>query len=105
MSELRIHGAGNHLSVDGLKLVHPIAESNDLSRADECAAGEIKRNIYLPVCHPSKTVGLCNMPFKSYVQVQRIEEENKIFSLKVRQPKFLEFSVNDSSSFPVGCRL
>lgn len=38
VGELRIHWARNHLCVDGPKLVHAIAERNDLSGADERAA-------------------------------------------------------------------
>lgn len=38
MGELGVDGAGDHLGVDGLELVHAVAESDDLSGADERAA-------------------------------------------------------------------
>ena len=40
MGELGVHRAGNHLCVDGLKLMHTIAECNDLSGADKRAAND-----------------------------------------------------------------
>lgn len=45
MGELGVDRAGDHLCVDGLKLMHTIAERNDLSGADECAAGD-KTNMF-----------------------------------------------------------
>lgn len=38
VGELGVHRAGDHLCVDGLKLMHTIAECNDLSGADKRAA-------------------------------------------------------------------
>lgn len=39
VGELGVDRAGDHLCVDGLKLMHTITERNDLSGADKCAAG------------------------------------------------------------------
>lgn len=43
MGELGVHRAGDHFCVDGTKLMHTIAESYDLSRADKGAEEEIKQ--------------------------------------------------------------
>lgn len=37
MGKLGVDRAGDHLCVDGMELVHAIAEGNDLSRADKRA--------------------------------------------------------------------
>lgn len=52
-----------------------------------------------------ETMILHNILLKSDVQVQRVEEENKIFPLVVRQLQLFELPVDDSGSFPVRCRL
>lgn len=40
VGKLGVNRAGDHLCIDGLKLVHTIAECNDLSGTDKCAARE-----------------------------------------------------------------
>lgn len=40
VGELGVDGAGDHLCIDGTKLMHTITECNDLSGADKCAAKE-----------------------------------------------------------------
>lgn len=42
VSKLGVDGAGHHLRVDSVELVHTIAESNDLSGADKRAAKDPK---------------------------------------------------------------
>ncbi len=43
MGKLGVDRAGDHLCIDGLKLVHTIAECNDLSWADKCAAKDTQK--------------------------------------------------------------
>lgn len=38
VGELGVDRAGDHLGIDGMELMHTIAECNDLSGADKCAA-------------------------------------------------------------------
>ncbi len=40
VSKLRVHRAGDHLCVDGLKLMHTITEGDDLSRTHKRAVDQ-----------------------------------------------------------------
>lgn len=107
--ELGIYRASDHLRVDGLKLVQTITECNDLSRTDKCAAEKTKQMLLLEnnaVQQSQMNVQSDNVTcIRWYLQVQGIEEKNEVFAFVVRQLQLLEFTVDDSCSFPVGCRL
>lgn len=94
VSELGVYRTGDHFCVDGLKLVDTIAERDDLSGADKRAATEEQHE-------PVSQINLKKKNIRCHSQVQRVEEEDQIFPLVVRQLHLLELSVDDGRSFPV----
>lgn len=100
VSELGVYRTGDHFCVDGLKLVDTIAERDDLSGADKRAATEEQHE---PVSQINlKIIKIKKCPrIGHHSQVQRVEEEDQIFPLVVRQLHLLELSVDDGRSFPV----
>lgn len=89
VGELGVHRAGDHLCVDGTKLMHTITERYDLSRADKRAAKEGKqthlhRNALGQSTSPVRQMKrLCSAHLRCYSQVQGIEEEDKVFAFVV----------------------
>lgn len=78
MSKLGVHGAGHHLCVDGMELVHAVAECNDLSGADKRAAKEPTAD-----SRPQEHMGYPKCAPGIYSQVQRIKEKDQIFPFVV----------------------
>lgn len=56
VGKLRVDGAGHHLCIDDMELMHTVAECNDLSGADKCAA---KDGTFLS---HENTLQVCNNP-------------------------------------------
>lgn len=105
VGELGVHWAGDHLGVDGSKLVHTVAERNDLSWTDKRAARDTQINIYRWASTAFQKQYPWNWHSGRYLQVQRIEEEDEIFAFVVWQLHLLELPIDDSCSLPVRRRL
>lgn len=63
VSKLRVDGAGHHLCIDGMELMHTVAESNYLSGTDKCAEKDrtfLSHENMLQVCkNPSSAHVVC----------------------------------------------
>lgn len=108
VGELGVDRAGDHLGINGMELMHTIAERNDLGGADKCAADR-RATRRLLRCRRNAATQLKQLwrdvRSRCYSQVQGIEEKDDVFASVVWQLQLLEFPVNDSRSLPLWCRL